>query len=325
MRKKHFLKYVKQHFPQVDSPHHKYDYAARDEHNTNTVLPLSDRLGPILLLNTAEIKCSELLIQEIVAPMFFTLCEPIGLEELRKKQQQQQQQGEEENNMTDENGPAPPEEPSAHHNGANKWFKFLRVSAPSSTPPLAPTDGKSRQHISKKDEKVQQREEELLLEYNVEMRRLFGRTLERMTNQTCSCLLALIPPDPTRHSKTANLPDSSREVVQQLAAQAGKVFQPLTVEEEKEREALYGSVGAEVPAVEDGLLSSSEDEAVVVPPAKAPPADQTSWEQRVWSRTVLLNVTLPPRHISLLQSNLFFKAQLNSQNLTGSNSEFLVK
>ncbi|KAL7698840.1 Tubulin binding cofactor C [Lotmaria passim] len=271
---------------------------------------LTQRCGSVLLLNTVELRCTETTVRDFVAPVFFKLCEPA---------------------TTSKSASAAA---NGNTNNTNNISRGLHL--PWKT-------GSSSNNYNSSPEQQQQ------LEHNVEMRRLFGTAIQRMTGQTCIALLALLapksvppsfqrPPGTGERSIGGALTPAELDAWAMRAEEARRIFTPKKDTTEASHVAGGDPTRHQPPSVPrasndeptaaDTLVNerdknrsrgSSEDaeaaEAQKQVPTFAPPQDgepvPQSMEEQVWPKTVLLNVTVPLRFVSLLQGTLFFKSQMH--------------
>ncbi|KPI84391.1 hypothetical protein ABL78_6552 [Leptomonas seymouri] len=264
---------------------------------------LAQRCGPVLLLNTAELQCTETTVREFVAPVFYKLCEPIGLKSATEVKAN-----------------------AAHATSGGvgrrlhlPWASGSSSNAHGSAPPS-----------------VQQ------LEHNVEMRRLFGTAIQRMTGQTCLVMLALLAPKKIppsfqrpagvggRHSNGAMTP-AELDSWTKRAEEARLIFTPQKNAPEgphvyDERGGIPAGSQSEPTAPESAgqgneSLDGDATKGKKSGPAFTPPLEggtaPRTLEERVWPQTVLLNVTVPLRFVSLLQGTLFFKSQMRTAATAG--------
>ncbi|KPA75530.1 hypothetical protein ABB37_08422 [Leptomonas pyrrhocoris] len=281
---------------------------------------LVQRCGAVLLLNTVELRCTETAVREFVAPVFYKLCEPVGLRSAAEAASTSASNG------------------SGHRlhlpwkSGNSTNAHSAASSSASAEPPRPQTTASAAQ-----------------LEHNVDMRRLFGSAIQRMTGQTCVAMLALLapksipqsfqrPPGTGGRSIDGALTPAELDAWAKRAAEAQHIFTPQRSLEEDEAPHGLDERGGATAAAE--AESHDEPTAAESPthddvhgsdgagrrskkagPTFATPAETEatprSLEERVWPQTVLVNVTVPLRFVSLLQGTLFFRSQMHAAATAG--------
>lgn len=271
---------------------------------------LTQRCGPVLLLNTVELRCTETALREFVAPVFYKLCEPVGLSGAAAAA------------AKGSAGAKAQAKRSASSGGTGGGGVVGGLKLPwkhsSSSNPATPSQGGQSAAAATAE-----------LEQNVEVRRLFGSAMERMSGQTCVALLALVapkalppsfqrPPTAGGRSSGGALTPAELAAWAQRAEQARRIFTPQPDPPDSEDEAADREAEAARGGGQRG--DPTRPRPATAPTSRGPTfsagegrdaaAAEKFVEERVWSKCVVLNVTVPMRFISLLQSTLFFKSQL---------------
>lgn len=235
-----------------------------------THVPLTQRCGPVLLLNSVELRCSETVVRGSVAPVFYRLCEasrtmsPTSeLEGAAAPQAAGWQGG---------SSPHPSIHESRNSSNTGSGVGGLREPDHPAAPPSHPPPPSEHSEV-------------------------FGRALQRMTGQACVLLLALVPPSkpPTT---PPNLSSLDREAWRRRAAEALEIFSPQKTTDGSEPSHRESQRSTDVNGSRHATIASSQSNG------------GPSLEERIWRRCVLLNVTVPLRFVSMLQRSLFFQPQL---------------
>jgi hypothetical protein len=286
---------------------------------------LTQRCGAVLLLNMIELRCTETAVREFVAPVFYKLCEPVG------------QRNSEEGARTAKGN-------AAAASGSGGGGRGLHL-------PWKSGSSSSARGSSQTPPDHHQHQQQQQLEHNVEMRRLLGTAIQRMTGQTCIAMLALLapqnlpqcfqrPPGAGGHSAGGALTPTELDAWTTRAEEARRIFTPQKDTNEADEghphqqpvnagshdEPTAGGTPS-LSCAQDGAdndYDGSSGDAVKEKqhqPTLDPPHDgdaaPPTLEERVWPQAVLLNVTVPLRFVTLLQSTLFFKSQMHTAATAG--------